>query len=109
MNEKQTILNKIVEIVVECCTLDVNGAPSITKEEVLGKSRKLNLVMTRAILCHVIMSAGYSTETIAILLGRTETGVRNMIKQGHTFLDTSRAYRIAYTDSYQRCRDAELI
>ena len=109
MNDKQKVLCDILDIVVGCCTFDVYGKPSITKEDVLGKSRKSNLVMTRCVLSHIVLSAGYSIETLAMLLGRTEVAVRSMIKQGHNLLDTSRAYRVAYTQAYTMCREKGLI
>lgn len=107
MNEKQAHLNSIVNIVVDCCAIEIDdkGTMSITREDVIGKSRAENVVMTRAILCRMIAFAGYSTTTTAMLLGRTEAAVRHLLKLAMQFHATSRAYRIAEAEATLKCKD----
>lgn len=48
MNDKEKYLHKILDAVVESCSY-IGGRFSITKEDILGKSRNENAVMTRCI------------------------------------------------------------
>lgn len=107
MNNKELELYRILTIVTECCTTDIdeNGTKSITKEDVLGKSRKENVVMTRAMFVSQAIDAGYSLTTIAQLLHRTETAVRHLFKINIDYYKTSRAYRIAHAESTLKCKD----
>lgn len=106
MNNKESELHKIVEIVVGCCCTDMGeGKMSVCKEDVLGKSRMENVVMTRCILVSQIVSAGYSMATAAMLLDRTVPAVRHMLKMAQNYRASSRAYRIADAEATLKCRD----
>lgn len=108
MNNKETELHRILNIVVGCCATDIgDGKMSLTKDEVLGKSRKENVVMTRCILVMMIVGAGYSTTTAAQLLRRTTHAVRHLLDVGHQYHLTSRAFRIASAEATLKCRDIE--
>lgn len=101
MNNKQSELNKLVDIAVKCCATEIDdkGTLSLTKDDVLGKNRTENVVMTRCILVHLILHEGYSISTISQLLNRTIPAIRHLEKLGYTFEKTSRAYRIAQAEA----------
>lgn len=107
MNNKQSALMQIVEIVVTCCATknEESGTLSVCKEDVLGKSRVENVVMTRCILASQIVGAGYSVTTVAQLLGRTTSAVRRMLEQASTYYRSSKAYRIADAEATLLCRN----
>lgn len=109
MNNKETELHKIVDIVVSCCAtqIDDDGTMSLTRDDVLGKSREENVVMTRAILSMCIISAGYSVTTVAQLLHRTPQAIRHLINLGHQYYKTSRAFRIANAEATIKLKDIE--
>lgn len=109
MNNKESELYHIVDMVVECCATQINdnGDMSVTRDDVLGKSRKENIVMTRSILAMILKSAGYSTSTAAALMKRTPHAVRHMIELGHEYYKTSRAFRIANAEATLKLRDLE--
>lgn len=92
MNEKEKELRRIVETVVGCCGTVECG---VTIEEVLGKARTENVVMTRCILAAEIVRQGYSVTTASFLLGRSAQAIRQMIANDNRYKNTSRAYRIA--------------
>ena len=72
MNKKQEYLNKILDVCVKCCGYVMrNGNLSLTKEDVLGKNRNENVVMTRCIAVAMMVQAGFSITTCAGLMGRT--------------------------------------
>lgn len=106
MNKKETELHRIVSLVIGCCAtqIDDDGKMSLTKEDVLGKSRKENVVMTRCILVEQILKAGYSTTTAAQLLHRSVNAIRHLMVMGDNYCQTSRAYRIAREEAYTQCR-----
>lgn len=107
MNNKETELYRILDYVVECCAtrVDEQGTMSVTREDVLGKSRAENAVMTRCILVSQIIGAGYSTTTAAQLLHRTPHAIRHLLEVGLQYERTSRAYRIANAEATLKCRD----
>lgn len=101
MNNKQNYLHKITDIVVGCCAsrIDDTGVMSITREDVLGKSREENVVMTRCILVMLILGEGYSVSTLAQMLHRTPHAIRNLQSKGCDYLRASRAFRIANAEA----------
>lgn len=109
MNNKELELYRIVDYVVDCCATQVDntGRMSVTREDVLGKSRAENVVMTRSILVNQLVSAGFSTTTAAQLLKRTTHAIRHLLEVGHQYEQTSRAYRIANAEATLKCRDIE--
>ena len=72
MNDKEKELWRIIDNVIKCCAITtLDGTLSITREEVLGKSRSENLVMTRCIVVEQMIHAGFSVTIIAQVLNRT--------------------------------------
>lgn len=109
MNDKETELYRIVECVVGCCAtqVDADGTMSVTVDDVLGKSRAENVLMTRCILVGEIVGAGYSVTTAAQLLHRTPQAVRHLQELGYQYHRSSRAYRIAEAEAVLLCRKLE--
>lgn len=106
MNDKQKELNRILDTVVECCSFDLDdNVPTVTRDDVLGKSRKQNIVMTRCMIALNIVSFGYSVSTCAVFLHRTEHAVRDMIANAHSLLETSRAFRIANAEVTMKLKE----
>ena len=105
MNAKETELRRIVDVVIGCCATEIQeGSKTITREDVLGRSRSENAVMTRCILADQIITAGYSIATAAHVLNRTVQAVRHMIEMSMTYRRNSRAYRIADEEARSKCR-----
>ena len=94
---------------VRCCAtqIDSDGRMSVTVEDVLGKSRAENVLMTRCILVGEMVGAGYSVTTAAQLLRRTPQAVRHLQKLGYQYHRSSRAYRIAEAEAVLLCRRIE--
>lgn len=65
MNDKEKELYRVIDNVVKCCAIELpDGTLSINREDVLGKSRAENLVMTRAMVVEQMLHAGFSVMTI---------------------------------------------
>lgn len=108
MNNKERMIYMILDECVRCCSTDLpDGEKSVTREDVLGKSRAENVVMTRCVFVDQMVSAGYSITTVARMLGRTVYSVRHMMRLDADYSHTSRAYRIAKSDAVLACRDIE--
>ena len=71
MNEKDFELDRIVSVVINCTKSSIWSDNSITKEELLGKSKNENACMARAILVSQLVKAGFTISTISGLLRRT--------------------------------------
>ena len=108
MNNKQKYLNKILDVCVKCCAYVMNdGNTSITKEDILGKSRNENVVMTRCIAVVMMIQAGFTITTCAELMNRTSPAIRHMVQLDRQFAQTSRVYRIANRQAGRRCSELE--
>lgn len=106
MNEKQKELYRILDLVVSCCVTE-HGRASITRSDILGRSRTENAVMTRCILVAQLAKAGFSASTSAQLLGRTSAAIRHLMRLGTDYLRTSRAYRIAFQQASRLCQEQD--
>ena len=108
MNDKETALYNIVDIVVGCCATEIaEGVMSVTREDVIGKNRNENVCMTRTILVNQLLWAGFSVTTVATLLGRTAHAIRHIQQKHNDYVETSRAYRIALSEAVIKCRSIE--
>lgn len=105
MNNKEKSIYDVLDIVVNCCSTDINGKPSVTRDDVLGKSRQSNYVMTRCIFVTEMIFLGYTTATIALILHRSEPAIRHLLDSAHQFRITSNAYRLAEAEATLKCRD----
>ena len=103
MNNKEKYLHKILDAVVESCSYICGCNLSITKEDVLGKSRNENVVMTRCIAVAMMIQVGFSITTCAGLFGRTTPAIRHMIQLDRQFEQTSMVYRIANRQATEVC------
>lgn len=66
MNDKEKELYRIIDNVVNCCSIELrDGNRSITREDVLGKYRAENIVMTRCIVVEQMLHVGFSITTIS--------------------------------------------
>ena len=95
MNKKEELLNKIVEIVAQCCSQE----DDITSDNLISLSRSENLVMSRCILVSMLQMAGFTIGSVSKLLNRTPQAIRNMYNIGFDFRKVSHAYRIAEAEA----------
>lgn len=106
MNAKEFELRRIMAIVVDCCsTFDDFNKTSITTNDIIGKSRKENAVMTHCIFVTQAIKAGYSVSTVAFILKRTKQAIRYLKKLSEELRQTSRAYRIADKEITMLCKE----
>ena len=104
MNEKDYELDRIVSVVIDCTKSSIWSDNSITKEDLLGKSKNENVCMARAILVSQLINAGFTISAISGLLRRTAQGIRHIIKANYSLLKSSRAYKIASGEVEEKCR-----
>ena len=110
MNDKEKELWRIIDNVIKCCAITtLDGTLSITREEVLGKSRSENLVMTRCMVVEQMLHAGFSITTTAKVLNRTVQAVRHLQKLAFDYLKISRVYRLATAQATLLNKDVEHI
>lgn len=107
MNDKEKELWRVIDNVIKCCAIELpNGELSITREEILSKSRAENLVMTRCMVVEQMIHAGFSITTV---LNRTVPAVRHLCKMAYTYIGTSRVYRLATAQATLLNKDVEPI
>lgn len=58
MNKKEELIWKIIDNVISCCCVtDLDGTTTITRKDVVGKSREENVVMTRCLVVEQMVHA----------------------------------------------------
>lgn len=103
MNNKESEAYRLLDISIQCCsTTNKDGSSSINKEDVLGKNRTENVIMTRCVFINLLLHSGYSYLTIANLLNKTIPAIRHLVKVSNNFFKSSRAYRIAIKEAYNQ-------
>ena len=99
MSNKKDLIDTVMQIVLECCQVDIDGVSRVTKDDVYGKSRAESIVMTRCIFVTQMVFCGFSRTTIAAILHRSEKTIGHILDQAHGFRKTSPAYRFAEAES----------
>ena len=70
MNKKEELIWRVIDNVISCCAVTrIDGAKSITREDVVGKFREENVVLTRCLVVEQMVHAGFTISTIADYLG----------------------------------------
>lgn len=110
MNKKEELIWKVIDNVISCCAVTrIDGAKSITREDVVGKSREENVVLTRCLVVEQMVHAGFTISTIAFILNRTVQATRHLFKMSTEFYQTSRAFRLATSEATLMNKDVEPI
>lgn len=109
MNKKEELIWKVIDNVISCCAVTrIDGAKSITREDVVGKSREENVVMTRCLVVEQMVHAEFTISTIAFIINRTVQATRHLLKMS-TYYETSRAFRLATSEATLLNKDVEPI
>ena len=103
MNDKQRMLDAIIDIVVGCCDTRYNGRSSVTREEVLGKCKRESVVLTRSMLALQLKHEGYTVDTIAMILDRSSDTVRDLIASAYESVSSNKAFRKAAAEVALKC------
>ena len=110
MNKKEQLIWSIIDNVISCCTITkADGTRSITREDLVGKSREENVVMARALVVEQMVHAGFTITSIASILNRTVQATRHLFKMSTEFYQSSRAFRLATSEATLLNKDVEPI
>lgn len=61
MNKKEELIWRVIDNVISCCAVTrIDGAKSITREDVVGKSREENVVLNRCLVVEQMVHAGFT-------------------------------------------------
>lgn len=72
MNKKETLIWSIIDNVIKACDIPrADGTHSISREDIVGKSREENVVMARALVVEQMVHAGFTITSIAYILNKT--------------------------------------
>lgn len=110
MNKKEELIWRVIDNVISCCAVTrIDGAKSITREDVVGKSREENVVLTRCLVVEQTVHAGFTISTIAFILNRTVQATRRLLKMSNDYYESSRAFRLATSEATLLNKDVEPI
>lgn len=94
MNEKNSAIYEILKIVVDECTGEINNDAVVTKEDVLGKSKRENVIITRCLFVAQLRCAGFTESDIAAILGRQKRAVHEILAKAYEYKKKSKIFRI---------------
>lgn len=110
MNKKEELIWRVVDNVISCCCVTKHdGTKSITREDIIGKSREENVVMARCLVVEQMVHAGFTIATIGFIIGRTVQATRHLLKMSTQYYEISRAYRLATSEATLLNKDVEPI
>lgn len=110
MNKKEQLIWSIIDNVISCCAITrADGTRSITRDDIVSKSREENVVMARALVIEQMVHAGFTITSIACILNRTVQATRHLFKMSTEFYQTSRAFRLATSEATLLNKDVEPI
>lgn len=110
MNDKEKEIYRVIDNVVKYCAIELpNGTLSISRDDILGKSREENIVMARAMVVEQMLHAGFSITTISQILNRNVGSIRHLRKLAYNYLSISRVYRLATAQATLLNKDVEPI
>lgn len=110
INKKETLIWSIIDNVIVACDIPrADGTHSITREDIVSKSREENVVMARALVVEQMIHAGFTITSIAYILNRTVQATRHLFKMSTEFYQTSRAFRLATSEATLMNKDVEPI
>lgn len=106
MNNKEKLIEFIIDTSIEKCNVKtLTGEDTVTKELLINKSRKENVVLTRAMIILLLKNNGFTNQTCADILSMTTVGVRNAIQLCNYQLRDSEAFRTSYSEITLGVRD----
>lgn len=110
MNDKQNIVNAVINIVISCTAYEKpNGQISISREDILSTKRNGdNVGMVRCILCRMMLLLGFTKESIADTLNRTVETINDMLQRGYIYEETSYVYRVAQKECEGKIKELML-
>lgn len=102
MNDKEKELWRVIDNVIKCCAIELpSGELSITREDVLGKSRAENLVMTRCMVVEQMKNVDGTSHRWTVDEIRLATN-NEIISKGTTLGDILYLANMAYADFYPK-------
>lgn len=105
MNDKESVFYKVISIVVDCCATNIDGVKNISIEDVLGKNRLENVVLTRQIVVMQLLAFGYTKTTMSQILHCTQANVRKLLSDGYSNLAENKSFRLAYSEATIKCKE----
>ena len=110
MNKKEELIWRVIDNVINCRAVTrIDGTKSITREDVVGKSKEENVVLTRCLVVEQMVHAGFTISTIAFILNRTVQATRHLHKMNNDYYESSRAFRLATSEATLLNKDVEPI
>ena len=77
MNNINKEINRVIDTVIDCSKAVVSHEHmSVTRDEVLGRSRKENAIRVRCLIAYFLYNDGLSITTIGQILGKSSRAVR---------------------------------
>lgn len=105
MNDINKEINRIIDTVIECSKSVVSHEHmSVTREEVLGRSRKENAIRVRCLIAYFLYNDGLSITTIGQILGKSSRAVRYKLSLHENYYTSSNIFRIVHAQIVRKLK-----
>lgn len=93
MTQDEEIRNTLVRVVSICTVHLPDGTQTITDKDILGKSRREDILTARCLFVDALMQKGFTTATLGKYMHRSQCSIRHLQDIARTMRKQSTNYR----------------
>lgn len=93
MTQDEEIRNTLARVVSICAVHLPDGTQTITDKDILGKSRREDILTARCLFVDALMQKGFTTATLGKCMNRTQCSIRHLQDIARTMRKQSSNYR----------------
>lgn len=93
MTQDEEIRNTLARVVSICTVHLPDGTQTITDKDILGKSRREDILTARCLFVDALMQKGFTTATLGKCMNRTQCSIRHLQDIARALRKQSTNYR----------------
>lgn len=78
MTQDEEIRNTLAKVITICAVHLPDGTQTITDKDILGKSRREDILTARCLFVDALMQKGFTTATLGKCMNRTQCSIRHL-------------------------------
>ena len=93
MTQDEEIRNTLAKVITICAVHLPDGTQTITDKDILGKSRREDILTARCLFVDALMQKGFTIATLGKCMNRTQCSIRHLQDIARTLRKQSSNYR----------------
>lgn len=93
MTQDEEIKSTLAKVITICAVHLPDGSQTITDKDILGKSRREDILTARCLFVDALMQRGFTTATLSKCMGRSQCSIRHLQDIAKTMRKQSINYR----------------